>query len=148
MCFGQSGGKRNLAKDANSPQHVVVPNSRTLNAPHRWTSTKTLKAWINQHDRYLSILKRGEKNSFAWILCLSYSTRVQPSPVTFSLPLNTTPSDEQPAWQRAHCCLGGRQQQKKSRPKSETPHKTSGGGYIFLSLFSCHCNIINHVNSL
>lgn len=85
MCFGQSGGvKENLAKDANSPQHVVVVSE--LENIKRTTRMDFNKATEGMDKPAWSILVNpGEKknNSFAWILCLSYLTRVQPGPVAF-----------------------------------------------------------------
>lgn len=67
MCSGQKKRKkRNLAKDANlqSPAHSGSQPEKVLHKIHKDGLMKPLKAWTNQHERYLSSLKK-KKKSFA-----------------------------------------------------------------------------------
>lgn len=92
-------------------------------------------------------VKKKKKKSFAWILCLSYLTPEQPSPVAFFF---TTKLYGE--WQAASrlklvnttksTVLFGK---KACWQTKWLPHKRTCGIFIFLSWFSCYCIIVNYV---
>lgn len=137
--------KRNLAKDANSTQHVLVPNLRS--ATQKYTKMDLQSHWRHGQTSMSDTCQVKKKKSFAWILCLSYLTPELQSPVVFFF---TTKLHGE--WQAAsslklvqHNEEHSAVWQKGLLTNKMVATQTTCGDFIFLSWFSCHCIIGNYV---